>query len=152
MTSRTPRDLETREHNTRKADGFKPASVLPIPASKPGIKYRWIRASSFGNPDIKNVSARIREGWEPVKLADHPELEVKFSDDGSRFPDGVEIGGLLLCQAPEEIADARNKYYRDRARGQMESVDNQYLRENDPRMPMLKPERRSRTTFGSRDE
>jgi hypothetical protein len=112
------------------------------------VKYRWVRASSFGQSDIKNVSARVREGREPVKLADHPELEVQFTDKDSRFPEGVEIGGLLLCQTAEKNVELRTDYYARRTQGQMESVDRQYLRENDPRMPLFNS-RKSRTTFGS---
>ena len=145
--SRTRRDQETREAEKRETS-WKPASLLPTPLPQPGYAFRWIRTSSFGIPDNKNVSSRIREGWEPVKAADHPELQI-MSDKDSRFPDGVEVGGLLLCKTANENVTARKSYYEKRATDQMSTVDNNYLRENDPRMPLLKPERKTRTTFGS---
>ena len=102
----------------------------------------------FGQSDNKNVSSRIREGWEPVKASDHPELQI-MSDRDSRFPDNVEVGGLLLCKTATENVTARKGYYEKRATDQMTTVDNNCLRENDPRMPLSRPERRTRTTFGS---
>lgn len=102
----------------------------------------------FGVADNKNVSARIREGWEPVKTEDHPELQIT-SDKDSRFPGHVEVGGLLLCKTAVENVTARNSYYEKRATDQMSTVDNNYLRENDPRMPLSRPERKTRTSFGS---
>lgn len=145
-TIRDTRDSETREAESRPA--FKPSSTLPQPFPQAGYSFRWIRTSSFGQPDNRNVSARIREGWEPVKAEDHPELQI-ISDRDSRFPGGVEVGGLLLCKTATENVTARRQYYEKRAAEQMSTVDNSYLRENDPRMPLLKPERRTRTTFGS---
>jgi hypothetical protein len=115
---------------------------------QPGYVFRWIRTATYGVADNKNVSARIREGWEPVKAVDHPELQI-MSDRDSRFPDCVEVGGLLLCKNAIENVTARRNYYEKRATDQMSTVDNNYLRENDPRMPLLKPERKTRTTFGS---
>jgi hypothetical protein len=93
------------------------------------------------------VSQKFREGWIPVKAEDHPELEV-MSDVGSRFDGNIEVGGLLLCKAPEAEMKRRQEYFEQMAENQMESVDNSFMRENDPRMPVLKPERSSRTTFG----
>lgn len=89
----------------------------------------------------------FREGWEPVKAEDHPELMLE-SDMGSKFKGNIEVGGLLLCKAPEGKMRARSKHFQKVADNQMESVDNNYLRENDPRMPLLDPERSTRTTFG----
>ena len=66
----------------------------------------------------------------------------------SKFKGNIEIGGLLLCKAPEETAKARQRHYEELASQQMESVDRTYMRENDPRMPVLKPDRTTRTTFG----
>jgi hypothetical protein len=145
--SRTPRDGETREAEKREIS-WKPSSILPIPLSQPGYVFRWIRTSAFGVPDNKNVSARIREGWEPVKAEDHPELQI-MSDKDSRFPGNVEVGGLLLCKTAVENVTARRNYYEKRAADQMATVDNNYLRENDPRMPLARPERKTRTTFGT---
>jgi hypothetical protein len=145
--SRTPRDGETREAEKREVS-WKPSSILPIPLPQPGYVFRWIRTSAFGVPDNKNVSARIREGWEPVKAEDHPELQI-MSDKDSRFPGNVEVGGLLLCKTAIENVTARRNYYEKRAADQMATVDNNYLRENDPRMPLARPERKTRTTFGT---
>lgn len=146
--ARTPRELDTRDNEKRdRHDSWRPASSLPVPNEVPGIKFRWIRASMLGQSDVKNVSSRFREGWEPVKAEDHPELNV-LRDLDSRFPDGVEIGGLILCKTSTENVERRNSYYAQRAQDQINSVDQQYLRENDPRMPMSKPERRTKTTFG----
>jgi hypothetical protein len=144
---RTSRDAETREAEQREAS-WKPSSLLPIPLPQPGYSFRWIRTSSFGVSDNKNVSSRIREGWVPVRAEDHPELQI-MSDTNSRFPGCVEVGGLLLCKTATENVTARTRYYEKRATDQMSTVDNNYLRENDPRMPLSKPERKSRTTFGS---
>lgn len=144
---RTKRASEAREVGTRKSDSWKPASVLPTPEPQDGWVFRWVRTSTLGKADNTNVSQKFREGWEPVRSEDHPELEV-MSDIDSRFEGNIEIGGLLLCKAPAEQMQQRQDYYSQVAEGQMESVDNNFLRENDPRMPVLKPERSSRTTFG----
>ncbi len=148
MSDRTPRDQETREKTKRATDSWRPPSLLPVPNKEPGVAYRYIRVSTLGDADVKNVSARTREGWVPVKASDHPELEVR-SDIGSKFPDGVEVGGLLLCKTSKEIADQRTNYYSNMSSNQLRSVDNAFLRENNPVMPLLTPERRTRTTFGS---
>jgi hypothetical protein len=100
----------------------------------------------MGQADPTNTSAKFREGWEPVKAADHPELML-YADPNSRFKDNVEVGGLLLCKAPEEMVKQRNDYYYRMANSQMESVDNSFMRTNDERMPLFS-EKRSTTTFG----
>ena len=74
-------------------------------------------------------------------------MEV-MSDINSRFEGNIEIGGLLLCKAPEDKVQQREEYFQNMAESQMESVDNNFLKQNDPRMPVLKPERSTRTTFG----
>ena len=71
-----------------------------------------------------------------------------MSDVGSRFEGNIEVGGLLLCKAPEEEMAKRQKYYQEMAEQQMQSVDNSFMKENDPRMPLLNPDRTTRTTFG----
>jgi len=149
QSSRIPRNLETREKETRKQ--WRPPSHLPTPLPQEGYQFRWIRVSSFGEGDTKNASARFREGWVPVRAKDHPELEIE-TDKDSKWPDGVEVGGLLLCKISNETVKERNRYYKELSERQIESVDNAYLRTNDPRMPLLKPERRTRTELGKRNE
>jgi hypothetical protein len=147
MVDRTPRTEETRDKTARKRTWERP-SALPTPEPRDGIMYRWIRTSTLGDTDNRNVSMRFREGYTPVKASDYPELRV-ISDRNSQFPDNIEIGGLLLCSIPAEIVEDRSAQMAEKSRQQMESVDRNYLRDNDPRMPMLRPERESRTTnFG----
>ncbi len=143
----TKRDLENREATKRVAT-YKPASLLPDPDPQAGIEFRYVRIrGSDGSLDMQNFSKRKREGWEPVKASDHPELQIE-SDTNARFPDSVEISGMVLCKNSVENVEARNEYFAQQAENQIQSVDQAVLRENDPRMPISKPERKSRTTFG----
>jgi hypothetical protein len=144
---RNKRDAESREVEQRPSDSWMPASVLPTPDPEDGWVFRWIRTSTLGHADNTNVSQKFREGWIPVKSEDKPELNV-MSDINSRFEGNIEIGGLLLCKAPEDKVQQREEYFQSMAESQMESVDNNFLKQNDPRMPVLKPERSTRTTFG----
>tara|TARA_R110000868_G_scaffold259538_1_gene517793 strand:+ start:6389 stop:6667 length:279 start_codon:yes stop_codon:yes gene_type:complete len=88
----------------------------------------------------------MREGWEPVKAEDHPELML-LADPNSRFKGNIEVGGLLLCKAPEELMKQRAEYYSRQSASQMEAVDNNFMKTEDGRMPLFN-ERRSSTTFG----
>jgi hypothetical protein len=144
MANRDPRTLDTRENTERKVTWKRP-SALPDPTPQDGVEYRWIRTSSLGQADMTNVSSKFREGWEPVKLEDHPELKI-ISDVDSRFKGNVEVGGLLLCKNSTENMDARRDYQSDQAQSQMQAVDNSFLKESDPRMPVLRPEKSTRTS------
>jgi len=144
-TPRIPREFETRAKAERPKT-WMPAELLPDPPKDPNYAYRWIRVSTLGAADPRNISSKIREGWEPVKVADHPEYAHQC-DDKPRLPGSVEVGGLLLCRTPKELVDQRNAFYTGQATGQMESVDNTFMRENDPRMPLFK-QRRSEVSFG----
>lgn len=146
MSNRNSRTTETRESGQRKVSWQRP-SMLPVPEPKPGIEYRWIRTATLGQSDNTNVSSRFREGWTPVRAEDHPNLQV-VSDIDSRFTDNIEVGGLLLCQNSTENVQARREAQLDQAQSQMNAVDNSYLRNSDPRMPVLNPERSTRTSFG----
>lgn len=139
--TRTPRDIETRATATRAV--YVPPSSLPVPTPQPGYSFRWIATSVLGQTDPSNVSKKMREGWEPVRAEDHPELQLQANTNGN-----VELGGLMLCKMPTENVVARNQYYENHAQAQMDSVDNSFLRNNDPRMPMFS-EKRSTTSRGS---
>ena len=143
--NRIDRELETRSKTVRKKAWQRP-EVLPSPTPEPGYAYRWIRTSTQGQVDATNVSSKIREGWEPVKAADHPEITL-VTVENERFADNVVIGGLMLCKAPVELVNERTDYYRQQTTNQMNSVDNNFMRENDPRMPLFN-ERKSKVTFG----
>jgi len=144
---RIPRQSTLREKEERPSDRWVPASILPDPVPQDGWVFRWIRTGIKGESDNTHVSQMFREGWEPVRSEDHPELMIQ-SDINSNFEGNVEVGGLLLCKAPEEKMRGRTEHFQQVAERQMESVDKNYLRENDPRMPLMQPERSSRTTFG----
>jgi len=144
MADRTLRTEESREATKRKVTWTRPNSI-PDPEPKPGIEYRWIRTSTLGQADMTNVSSKFREGWEPVKAEDHPELKV-LTDVDSKFKGNVEVGGLLLCKNSTENMDARREHYKEKNDQQIASVDNNYLRESDSRMPVLRPEKVTRTS------
>jgi hypothetical protein len=146
MVDRTPRENNTREKTERKKSWTRP-SALPTPEPRDGLHYRWIRTSMLGASDNPNVSRRFREGYVPVKAVDHPEMQL-LSDVDSRFPDNIEVGGLMLCAIDKDIAEDRTEQQLDASRRQMDAVDNNYLRQSDPRMPVLRPERNTRTSFG----
>jgi len=143
--NRLNRDLESREKKTRKRSWSRP-ETLPTPDPQDGWSFKWVRVSTRGNADPTNVTSKLRQGWEPVKALDHPEIELAVVEN-DRFKDNVVIGGLMLCKAPQELVDERNGYYRDQSRNQMHSVDNNLMRESDPRMPIFN-DRRSKVTFG----
>ena len=145
-STRLARELDTRE-KTERPKQWMPPQLLPDPNPEEGYAFRWIRIASLGKDDATNISGKLREGWEPVRASDHPEIRMFGSSGNARFPDSVEVGGLLLCKTPVELTEQRNSYYRNQAEAQMQSVDNTYMRENDPRMPMFK-ERKSTVTFG----
>jgi hypothetical protein len=96
--------------------------------------------------DARNISSKLREGYEPCKAEDYPELMMHASTDG-RFKGNIEVGGLLLCRIPTEFEQQRDAYYAKQNQAQMESVDNSFMRQSDPRMPLF-AERKSNVTFG----
>ena len=143
--NRIDRELETREKTARKT-AWKRPEVLPSPTPEEGYTYRWIRVANQGQVDATNVSSKLREGWTAVKASDHPEITL-VTIENDRFKDNVVIGGLMLCKAPIELANERNEHYAEQTASQMNAVDNNLMRENDPRMPIFN-DRKSKVTFG----
>lgn len=144
--NRLTRELETRTKFERPKN-WMPPSLLPEPNPEEGYAFRWIRLSTQGNDDPGNISSKLREGWEPVKASEHPEIQLMGTAVKPRFPDSIEIGGLLLCKTPVEFVQQRDAYYRKQAEGMMQSVDNSLMRENDPRMPLFN-DRKTEVKFG----
>ena len=145
LDTRAPRSLKSREASERQKK-WMPAQLLPDPTPEPGYSFRWIRVSMMNQADPRNISGKLREGWEPVKASDHPEIRL-FGENDARFPDAVIVGGLMLCKTPAEFVDQRNAYYGQQTESQIQSVDNSFMREGDARMPLFK-ERKSTVTFG----
>tara|TARA_R110000868_G_scaffold110587_1_gene299426 strand:- start:334 stop:780 length:447 start_codon:yes stop_codon:yes gene_type:complete len=146
MDNRLDRELDNRETKKRTKSWVKP-ELLPTPKPQKGYTFHWVRVSMQGHSDPTNVSSKIREGWEPVKAVDHPEIFIAHQEN-ERWKDNVVMGGLMLCKAPVELVAERNAYYQQQANSQMQSVDHNLMRENDPRMPLFS-ERKSKVTFGN---
>ena len=143
---RAKREHDTRETFSRPAS-WVPPTVLPVPDPQDGWEYRWIRNSMRGESDNTNVSRKYREGCEPVRLEDHPELKL-IPDIDNRFDGAAVIGGLMLCKNETALMDQKREHNRQQAEGQMQAVDNNMMRENDARMPLLPPDRSTRVKFG----
>jgi len=143
MPERKTRESETREKTSRKKTWQRPTS-LPSPEPRQGIVHRWVRTATLGTSDAKNVSSKFREGWEPVPADEYPEFNDFISEDG----DHIEVGGLILCRTDESVMKEREEHYSNVAAQQMESVDQNFFRENDARMPLLQPDRQTTVKFG----
>jgi hypothetical protein len=143
--NRLTRELESRTQVERPKQ-WAPAETLPEPDKQPGFAYRWIRISTLDKADPRNLSGKLREGWEPVKVSEQPRFQLLI-DPNSRFKDNVEIGGLLLCKTPQEFVDQRNKHFENQTQAQTTAIDNSFMRESDVRMPLF-AERKSSTSFG----
>ena len=142
---RLDRELETRVVQERPKQWSAP-ELLPEPDKQPGFAYRWIRVATLNAPDPRNLSAKLREGWEAVKIEEQPQFQM-LVDPTSRYKDNVEVGGLLLCKTPVEFVQQRNAHYANQAQANSDAVDNNLMRENDPRMPRFK-ERKTSVSFG----
>jgi hypothetical protein len=144
-TNRTTREVDTRTTFERPKQ-WMPAELLPEPDKQPGYAYRWIRVSTLNAADPRNVSSKLREGWEPVSIEEQPQFQL-LVDPNSRYKDQIEVGGLLLCKTPSEFVEQRNTHYQKQSDAQTEAVDNNLMRQSDPRMPLFK-ENKSSTSFG----
>mgnify|MGYP003147516153 FL=1 len=145
-STRTPRSNSTRANQARR-EPWKPPSMLDAPPAPEGYRHRWIRAEVMGFDDRKNVAARSREGWELVRGEDHPDFEIPTIEDG-KHAGVIGVGGLLLAKIPVEVVEERKEYFQSMTRNQMTAVDNDLAREQHPAMPISKPDRHSRVTFG----
>ena len=143
--NRLARELETRAVAERPKQWAQP-ELLPEPDKHPDYVYRWIRVSMLNQADPRNLSAKMREGWEPVPVEEQPKFRL-LADPNSRFKDAIEIGGLLLCKTPKEFVQQRNDYFAKQTLSQTDAVDNNFMRQSDARMPLFR-DRSSSTSFG----
>ena len=144
--NRLARELDTRAEMQRPTSWQAP-ETLPSPNPRPGISHRWVRTSMGGQSDVQNVSSKLREGYEPVKAEDYPEMMMHASAEG-RFKGNIEVGGLVLCSIPSEFLVQRDAHFSKINKATMESVDNNFMKDNDPRMSKFS-EKSTKVTFGS---
>lgn len=143
--NRLKREVESRAMQERPKQ-WMPAELLPEPDKEPGYAYRWIRVATLNANDPRNLSGKLREGWEPVAIEEQPKMKL-LADPNSRFKDNIEIGGLLLCKTPVEFVKQRNDHVQHKTEAQTLAVDNSFMRQSDARMPLFN-ERKSTTSFG----
>lgn len=144
---RTSRAKDTREKSARRKP-WAPPSMLDAPPAPDGFKHRWIRAETRGFDDTKNISAKMREGWELVRKDEYPDFEAPVVDSG-KYEGVFGVGGLILARIPLETVAERTEYFAQRNTDQMQAVDHDMMRENaHSTMTISKPDRQSRVTFG----
>jgi hypothetical protein len=145
--TRTPRTSDTRTEEMRE-QSYDPSEMLPKPNARDGIDYRYVRVTARGIIDNINYSQALRGGWAPVKASDVPEFGAVLSDRDSPFPEGVLIGGLLLCQRDSAIGVRMQANIAKEIRNQIESLDGNYMRDDhDPKLPKFS-DNRSSIRFG----
>tara|TARA_E500000318_G_scaffold47555_1_gene44763 strand:- start:68 stop:517 length:450 start_codon:yes stop_codon:yes gene_type:complete len=142
---RTNRQHENRASQERPKT-WTPPSTIPDVIPLPGFDYHWKRIAILNDPDPRNISMALREGYEMVKAEEQPHMKI-VADSNSRYPGCIEIGGLVLCKIPTELARQKKGYYLEQADQQMQSVDNNLMRQSDPRAPIFK-EHKSTVSFG----
>ena len=143
--NRLTRELATRAMAERPKQ-WMPPELLPEPDKVEGYAYRWIRVSMLSKADPRNVSSKLREGWEPVDITEQPKFKL-LADPNSQYNDNIEVGGLLLCKTPAEFARQRDEYYAKQTQAQTDAVNNSLMRQSDPRMPLFR-EGKSEVRFG----
>ena len=141
----TSRASSTRS-KTERPKVWTPPSSLDAPPAPDGFRHRWIRAESLGFQDTKNVSARLREGFELVRADEYPDSQYPVITDG-KYAGVIGVGGLLLARISEEIAKQRAAYIDSLSKGQDEAVEHDLMKEQHKSMP-INVDRQSRVTFG----
>jgi hypothetical protein len=142
---KTSRASQTRAKDKR-PQTWTPPSSLDAPPAPDGFKHRWIRAETMGFQDTKNMSAKLRSGWELVRADEYPETDYP-TVEGGKYAGVIGVGGLLLARIPEEIVEARKAYYAKQTQDRNEALENDLMKEQHPSMP-INSERQTRVTFG----
>ena len=141
----TSRASQTRQE-TERPKVWTPPSSLDAPPAPDGFRHRWIRAESLGFHDSKNVSGRLRSGYELVRADEYKDSDYPVITEG-KYKGIIGVGGLVLARVPEEIAKQRTEYFQRQAEGQNEAVEHDLMKEEHKSMP-IDVNRQSRVTFG----
>ena len=144
-TVKTSRASQTRVKAER-PKVWTPPSSLDAPPAPDGYRHRWIRAESMGFDDTKNMSGKLRSGWELVRADEYPETTYPTVDNGKNAG-VIGVGGLVLARIPEELAKQREAYFNQMTADRNEALENDVLKEQHPSMP-INQDRQTRVTFG----
>ena len=142
---RTPRASQTRDKES-KPKVWTPPSALDAPPAPNGFRHRWVRAESLGFQDTKNITGRLRQGYELVRADEYPDSDYPIVEDG-KYAGVIGVGGLVLTRVPEEVAKQRQAYYAKQSQEQVEALDNDLMKEQHSSMP-INIDRQTRVTFG----
>jgi hypothetical protein len=142
---RTSHASQTRD-KVKRPTTWTPPSSLDAPPAPEGFRHRWIRAESMGFDDTKNMSGKIRSGWELVRADEYPGTDYPSVKEG-KYAGVIGVGGLVLARIPEEVAKAREEYFRRQTKDKDDAVNNDLMKEEHPSMP-INQERQTRVTFG----
>ena len=143
--NKTPRAAQSREKATRRKP-WAPPSSLDAPPAPDGFRHRWIRAESMGQEDSKNMSGKIRSGWELVRADEYPDQDYPVLNEG-KYKGVIGVGGLLLARISNELVRSREEYFDKITQDKDDAVANDLLKDQHPSMP-VNSERQTRVTFG----
>ena len=142
---RTSHASQTRD-KVKRPTTWTPPSSLDAPPAPDGFRHRWIRTETMGFDDTKNMSGKIRSGWELVRADAYPEMDYPTVKEG-KYAGVIGVGGLVLARIPEEVAKAREEYFRRQTKDRDDAVNNDLMKEEHPSMP-INQDRQTRVTFG----
>jgi hypothetical protein len=142
---KTPRASQTRATEKRPTT-WTPPSSLDAPPAPAGFRHRWIRTEVLGFDDTKNMSGKMRSGWELVRSDEYPDSEYPSVKDG-KYAGVIGVGGLVLARIPEEIAKSREAYFRKQIEAREEAIENDLYKDQHKSMP-INSDRQTRVTFG----
>ena len=144
-TIKTSRASQTRAKQ-EKPKVWTPPSSLDAPPAPDVYRHRWIRAESMGQDDTKNISGKMRSGWELVRADEYPNSDYPQVETG-KHQGVIGVGGLLLDRIPEEIAKSREEYFAKMTQEKTDAIEKDLMKEEHPSMP-INSERQTRVAFG----
>ena len=142
---KTPRASQSREKEKRPTT-WTPPSSLDAPPAPDGYRHRWVRTEVLGFDDTKNMSGKLRSGFELVRADEYPDSQYPQMKDG-KYAGVIGVGGLVLARIPEEIAKSREDWFEKQTQAKDEAINNDLMKEQHSSMP-INAERQSRVTFG----
>ena len=142
---KTSRASQSRDKDKR-PQTWTPPSSLDAPPAPDGYRHRWIRTEVLGFDDTKNMSGKMRSGFELVRADEYPDSEYPQMKDG-KYAGVIGVGGLVLARIPEEIAKSREDFFKKQTQAKDEAINNDLMKEQHSSMP-INAERQSRVTFG----